>query len=293
MPELELDDEFVPPPADEPIPPADGATDAGLGGVLVDPADYTPDEAHIMAALSGARQAAPPGTPTWAQALALAMAQLAHIVAGRIKENVNPLTIWYYGDRTVAAWCFIFISWVLAHAAKTATAGLALIGGKKAYVPYINRIGGYRAKHAGLKAGAAVAISSFNHIGFCTKVTASSFNLLSGNSTDGSSSDAVTIKTYPLSIISGYVNLAYAPAAPADPNVYPGTVYRYRKGDLMTGAHVKWIQQRLIAHGEKVTVDGAYGPKTAAAVFMFQRDTKLTADGEVGPKTWAALAKAA
>ena len=293
MPEPE--EQFIAPPAGEPIPqppPGGRATDEGLGGVLVDPADYTPEEAHIMAALTGAKRAAPDGTPTWAQTLALAMTQLAHYVKGREKENVNPLTRWYYGNGTVAAWCFIFISWVLAHAAKTAALGLALIGGKKAYVPYINRIKGFKTGHSGMKNGAIVAISSYNHIGFRTSGSGSTFRLLSGNSTDGSSSDAVTLKTYNVSVISGYVNLAYAPAAPADPNAYPGTVYKYVKGKaLMTGSHVKWIQTRLGVHGHKVTVDSQYGPKTAAAVKAFQKDAKLTQDGQVGPKTWAALAK--
>lgn len=287
-------DEFIAPPAGEPIPqpPPEGATDSDSGGVIVDPADYTPEEAHIMAALAGAKQSAPAGAPTWAQALALAMAQLAHYVKGREKENVNPLTRWYYGNGTVAAWCFIFISWVLAHAAKTATIGLAMIGGKKAYVPYIRNIKGYKAGHSGMANGAIVAINSFNHIGFRTSGSGSTFRLLSGNSTDGSSSDAVTLKTYSLSVVSGHVNLTYAPAAPADPNAYPGTVYRYVKSKLMTGSHVKWIQEHLNAHGAKpaLKVDGEYGTKTRDEVKDFQGKNGLTKDGEVGPKTWAKLA---
>jgi hypothetical protein len=287
------DEEFIAPPAGEPIPPLDGATDADLGGVIVDPADYTPEEAHIMAALTGAKRAAPAGTPTWAQALALAMAQLAHYVKGREKENVNPLTRWYYNNGTVAAWCFIFISWVLAHAAKTAALGLALIGGKKAYVPYIRNIKGYKAGHSGLKPGAATAISSFNHIGFCTSVSGSTFRLLSGNSTDGSSSDAVTLKSYSTGVISGYVNLTYAAAAPADPNAYPGTVLKYVKSKLMRGAAVLWAQKHLNAKGAspKLNEDGVFGTKTRDAVKTFQGKNGLTKDGAVGPLTWRELAK--
>jgi hypothetical protein len=287
------DEEFIAPPAGEPIPPLEGATDAGLGGVIVDPADYTPEEAHIMAALTGAKRAAPAGTPTWAQTLALAMAQLAHYVKGRERENVNPLTRWYYGNGTVAAWCFIFISWVLAHAAKTAALGLALIGGKKAYVPYINRIAGFKTGHSGMANGAIVAISKYNHIGFRTSGSGNTFRLLSGNSTDGSSSDAVTLKTYNVSVVSGHVNLTYAPAAPADPNAYPGTVYRYVKSKLMSGAHEKWIQQRLNAHGAKpkLVEDGVFGTKTRDRVEDFQAANGLTKDGQVGKNTWAKLAK--
>lgn len=280
------DEQPIPEKADEPIPEPIGATDANLDGVLVDPDDLTEEAEHAVTFAA----AVPDGTPTWAQVYALAKGQIAKYAPGRVRENVNDYTQWYYGNNTAAAFCFIFISWVLAHAAKTASAGLALIGGKKAYVPYIRNIKGYHSGHSGMKVGAIVAVNSFNHIGFCTSVGSSTFNLLSGNSVSGNSDDAVTVKTYPLSAASGYVNLAYAPAAPADPNAYPGTVYKLRS-PMMTGSHVKWIQQRLGVHKHKVTVDGQFGPKTAAAVKAFQGDAKLTKDGEVGPKTWAALAK--
>jgi hypothetical protein len=288
----EPDEQFIAPPAGEPIPPAEGATDAGLGGVIVDPADYTPEEAHIMAALTGAKQAVPAGTPTWAQALALAMAQLAHVVKGRIKENVNPLTIWYYNNRTVAAWCFIFISWVLAHAAKTASVGLAMIGGKKAYVPFINRIKGFKAGHSGMEDGAVVAIASYSHIGFRTSGSGNTFRLLSGNSTDGSSSDAVTLKTYPLSIVSGHVNLTYAPAAPPKPipSTAPSGSPVLKVGS--SGSRVTQLQKALnTTRSSKIAVDGDYGSQTEKAVSEFQSKHGLTNDGEYGKLTAAALKK--
>lgn len=57
-------------------------------------------------------------------------------------------------------------------------------------------------------------------------------------------------------------------------------------------AKVKVAQQRLVAIGHKVEVDGAYGPKTKAAVAAFQRsqkDLRGDADGYFGPLTWALL----
>jgi hypothetical protein len=206
------DPEFIAPPAGEPIPPPEGATDADLDGVLVEVGRMSDEEAVLAASFAPATLT---GTPTWARVYAIAKSQIAKWAVGRVRENVNDYTQWYYGDNTAAAFCFIFISWVLAHAASSASAGLALIGGKKAYVPYIRNIKGYHSGHSGMKAGAIVAVSSFNHIGFCTAVSGSTFNLLSGNSVSGNSDDAVTVKTYPLSAASGYVNLAYATVTPA------------------------------------------------------------------------------
>lgn len=213
-------EEFIPPPAGEPIPepPPEGATDAGLGGVEVSPDELDAAEQEFIGELLGLPAAAVAGAPTWGQVYTLARAQLASTVHGRIRENVNPFTIWYYGTSAIAAaWCFIFISWCLAHAAKTANAGLSLLGGKYAYVPYINRISGYHSGHSGVKAGAIAAVNGFGHIGFVTSVSGSSLNLLSGNSTSGGSSDAVTVKTYPLSAINGYVQLKYATAPTPTP----------------------------------------------------------------------------
>lgn len=53
-----------------------------------------------------------------------------------------------------------------------------------------------------------------------------------------------------------------------------------------TGASVKWIQKRLPG----LTVDGAFGPATTAAVKAFQTSKKLTADGIVGLDTTQMLA---
>jgi hypothetical protein len=212
------DEEFIAPDHNEPIPPPppSGSTDSELGGVLV-----TDVEADIEA-LAHAFAAAVTGASTWAKAYALAKAQLAHVIRGRIRENVNPDTIWYYGTASIAAaWCFIFISWVLAKSAATQAAGLSLIGGKRAYVPYIRGISGYRAGHSGMKIGAIVAVAGFSHIGFCTYVSGSTFHLLSGNSTDGSSSDAITVKAYNVAVISGYVNLAYATTPTPTPTPSP------------------------------------------------------------------------
>jgi cell wall-associated NlpC family hydrolase len=51
------------------------------------------------------------------------------------------------------------------------------------------------------------------------------------------------------------------------------------------------VQTRLVAHGQRVSVDGAYGPQTAAAVAAVQRAAHLPATGVVDATTWSVLAR--
>ncbi|WP_047238107.1 N-acetylmuramidase domain-containing protein [Chromobacterium subtsugae] len=62
---------------------------------------------------------------------------------------------------------------------------------------------------------------------------------------------------------------------------------------MKKGAHgleVQALQQRLVAVGAKLAVDGWYGDATEAAVASFQRRAGLVVDGIAGGKTLAALA---
>lgn len=62
------------------------------------------------------------------------------------------------------------------------------------------------------------------------------------------------------------------------------------KKPYMKGEAVKEVQRALKAQGiSPGTIDGAYGPQTAAAVAAFQLAKGLNPDGEVGPITWQAL----
>ncbi len=228
----QMSGEWIPPDPGEPIPPPapDGATDAGLGGIEVSPADLTEEEAGLVAGLLGLPDAAAvTGAPTWAAVYAKARSYLGAYPPERKRENVNLFTHWFYGTWNIAAaWCFIFVSYCLAMAGATQSAGLALIGGKRAWVPDIMKIGGARFGASGMTPGAVCAIGGFSHIGFCVSHSGGSFLLLSGNSTSGSSTDAITVKRYSDSIASGHVNLAYAtvtppkpkPPAPADADEY-------------------------------------------------------------------------
>jgi putative chitinase len=59
-----------------------------------------------------------------------------------------------------------------------------------------------------------------------------------------------------------------------------------------SGEQVAALQAMLIAVGSGITVDGKFGPGTAAAVKEFQTRHGLVADGIAGAATWSALAKA-
>jgi peptidoglycan hydrolase-like protein with peptidoglycan-binding domain len=52
---------------------------------------------------------------------------------------------------------------------------------------------------------------------------------------------------------------------------------------------VQTLQYLLRARGHNLTVDGIFGPATAAAVRAFQQQEGLAVDGIVGPVTWQAL----
>jgi peptidoglycan hydrolase-like protein with peptidoglycan-binding domain len=60
-----------------------------------------------------------------------------------------------------------------------------------------------------------------------------------------------------------------------------------RKGDQEHP--VQTLQYLLRARGHNLTVDGIFGPVTAAAVRAFQQQEGLAVDGIVGPVTWSAL----
>jgi hypothetical protein len=232
--------------------------------------------------------------PTGDQVVSYAMSQRATYAKGWLRENVNDYTLKFYGNQTAASWCEIFEYEVFDHF----PGGAALFKGKSAYVPDMPSHFGSWWRHSSDKSiypGCPVAlglnsIPGPEHTGLFVRwanAARTAFVCIEGNTTQGSSDDAVDDKTRPWSAVTGWAKI---PFAPPNPSAYPGKIYKYVKSSLMHDSHVTWIQQRLGVHGHKVTVDGYYGPATAAAVKAFQSGAKLTADGQVGPQTWKALA---
>jgi hypothetical protein len=209
---------FIPPNPNEPIPAPRGASDAGLPGELSPNQEPLPDfdpnqiaEVELMLATADLVDRATAGAPTVVQALTLAAAQIRKNWGP--PENINKFTIWFYGKRLAAAWCYIFLSWVLAHAAKTEAAGLAAMGGKHAYVPDIlHETGGsVKVGHTDLRPGDFVAMEGYDHVEIVEKILSSTqVQTIGGNTVNGSSDDAVKRSTRPRSIINARFRPSYA-----------------------------------------------------------------------------------
>jgi hypothetical protein len=67
-------------------------------------------------------------------------------------------------------------------------------------------------------------------------------------------------------------------------NKTPASIFRGSLGDL-----VIWAQEHLYAAGQHVAIDGAFGPRTQAAVRAFQRRHGIAASGVINGPTWDAL----
>ncbi|MGQ4496695.1 C40 family peptidase [Dermabacteraceae bacterium P13101] len=78
---------------------------------------------------------------------------------------------------------------------------------------------------------------------------------------------------------------ALTPSIPAAPVEVPSTVVSYGA----RGEAVKQVQEKLVASGASIQVDGVFGPSTLRAVRSFQSDANLFVDGVVGKNTWSAL----
>jgi len=82
--------------------------------------------------------------------------------------------------------------------------------------------------------------------------------------------------------------VAVAAATPAQV-LQPWPVLRQGPNSIWPPVTVRSLQYLLNSRGAKLSVDGAFGAKTKAAVIAFQRVRHLAADGVVRATTWRAL----
>lgn len=82
---------------------------------------------------------------------------------------------------------------------------------------------------------------------------------------------------------------ATAATAHASATALGWPVLREGKNPDSPPATVRSLQYLLDAHGARLAADGAFGPKTKAAVVKFQRAHRLPANGVVRAATWKAL----
>ena len=157
-----------------------------------------------------------PVVSTWAEVYFKARSYLGKYPPGRTDENVNDFTREYYDNGTKAAWCLIFVWHVLRM--------FGLAPWKLAYVPWLYKIPTFHTGHAGIRAGDICAVAGYSHVGFFVADHDTHFDLLSGNSTSADSTDAITVKRYSKTVISGYARPAYATAAKPDPAPSRGDV---------------------------------------------------------------------
>lgn len=77
---------------------------------------------------------------------------------------------------------------------------------------------------------------------------------------------------------------------PYDSSLVPDTMFAVNQ-IIVAGVTVQMVQTRLNVWGAnpQLTVDGVWGPLTAASVVAFQTKEGLSADGIVGPVTWSQL----
>ena len=138
-----------------------------------------------------------------------------------------------------------------------------------------------------------------DHVGIVVSVSGGVVTVIEGNKDDAVGTRTVKrngryIRGYGLPNYSSKVT-ADKPASGSATVTKKKCPYAQPSKNLRYGAKgngVKWVQWHLNQYGEKLTVDGAFGVLTKAAVLRFQKKHGLAADGIVGPKTRAALRKA-
>lgn len=190
-------------------------------------------------------------------------------------------------------WCGIFV-WA---AFRGAGAGdlRSYIGGATAYTPVFAELcrqaGWARVTPTQARAGDVVFFDfprgndRIEHVGIVrAQGGPGTLRTIEGNTSAGDGSQtnggAVAAKERPYAHVRVIYRPPYSHPAVADQRFVLHRTLKVRRWVLMRGNDVKAVQ-RLV--GAKV--DGAYGPRTAAAVGAWQSRVHITRDGEFGPQS--------
>lgn len=212
-------------------------------------------------------------------------------------NNMTPYNVEYGMSGPGAAWCQMFVWWVLSHS------GVQTI--RTAWTPsgiaYYEGLGRWTsgANLEGARPGDVIYFDYDNyagqrtdHVGFIEAIDASNVTTIEGNVDGG----YVRRKTHRrgAGYIVGYGRPLYEAAAPqVDLAAIARAINDSKRQTLRQGSRggaVKWLQIILNDRtGAGLTVDGVFGPMTDRAVRAYQRSRGLVVDGIVGPRTWGSL----
>jgi hypothetical protein len=263
---------------------------------------------------------------TAAEMVAVAKEQVGYIEPSNGRTKFGT---WYGDEVNssaydAAAWCDMFICWCasLAGWRKGGKQGKAnaikQVGGLHAYTPSHAGFFAQRSRFNNVPyVGSLVffdwagskRLNAIDHIGLVIGSTGREVITIEGNTLKGSR-PGVHKRYRDRATIAGFAHPYYVKAASTAASAgnsapkgktpkFPlssGHYFGTRNG---SGSHngttasdvpkIKQLQERLNDVGYKLTLDGEYGPKTAAAVKDFQRDAHLAVDGLAGTDTWTAL----
>lgn len=185
-----------------------------------------------------------------------------------------------------ASWCACFTSWCLRKASvptsvfgNFAQCSVALSWAKSKKIWYA-RVTGHRPKPGELILFDWDGDGKADHIGIVVSSTVNNITTIEGNAKGGATVDGVREKVYSATsrYISGYIDIQY----PDDNNT-----------DIGITSPIEDVQSYLVkTYGRKISVDGAWGPKSKKAMIeCIQTETndltgsKLIIDGIWGTKS--------
>jgi len=108
---------------------------------------------------------------------------------------------------------------------------------------------------------------------------------LSGGSTASTASRSVSRAPVASAPTKAATSTRKAPAPKASSSTSAGVAYLSQRYIGTDRADVRTLQQKLVAKGYAIVVDGRYGPHTEGAVRGFQEAAHIQVDGIAGPQT--------